>query len=257
MTDTGKGPSNHIMKNPEAHWFGDRKVDPREKTAKVRGVFSSVASRYDVMNDFMSVGVHRAWKHRFVQAVAPRPGETILDIAGGTGDIALRLADRQASVTVCDLNEQMVGVGRDRALDSGRSSVEWTVGNAQALPFPDRSFNACTIAFGLRNVTEIDTALSEAFRVLKYGGRFFCLEFSHVVLPGFAQAYDLYSRTVIPTLGALVAGDRDSYQYLIESIRRMPTQEQLLRRMEQAGFEGLRVENLSAGIAAIHSGYRI
>ncbi len=248
---------NERMKNPEAHWFGDRAVDPAEKTSRVRGVFSSVASRYDVMNDFMSLGVHRVWKHRFLQALAPRPGEVILDVAGGTGDIAFRMADKEAQVTVCDLNAEMVGVGRDRALDSGRSTIEWSVGNAQSLPFPDRSFDACTIAFGLRNVTEIDTALAEAFRVLRYGGRFFCLEFSHVVVPGLAQAYDLYSRTVIPNLGAVVAKDRDSYQYLVESIRRMPTQAELASRMELAGFERVKVENLSAGIAAIHSGYKL
>ena len=245
------------MTNPEARWFGDREVDPAAKTEMVRGVFSSVAARYDIMNDFMSLGVHRVWKQRFVAALAPKTGEAILDVAGGTGDIAFRMAAKGAHVTVCDLNAEMVGVGRDRALDSGLATVEWTVGNAQALPFPARSFDACTIAFGLRNVTEIDTALAEAYRVLRYGGRFFCLEFSHVTLPGLAQVYDLYSRVAIPNLGALVANDRDSYQYLIESIRRFPPQAELAARMETAGFGRVKFENLSQGISAIHSGVKL
>ncbi len=246
-----------MTKNPEANWFGDRAVDPAEKTQMVRDVFSSVAQRYDVMNDLMSLGIHRLWKQRFVAKVAPRAGECIVDVAGGTGDIALKMAGHGAEVTVCDLNPDMVGVGRDRALDRGRLDIGWSVGNAQALPFPDNSFDAYTIAFGLRNVTEIDTALAEARRVLRYGGRFYCLEFSKVVVPGLAQAYGLHSRYVIPALGAAVANDRGSYQYLVESIRRFPSQAELARRMEDAGLARISIENLSGGIAAIHGGWKI
>jgi demethylmenaquinone methyltransferase/2-methoxy-6-polyprenyl-1,4-benzoquinol methylase len=246
------------MKNPEAAWFGDRAVDPAEKTSLVRGVFSSVAASYDVMNDFMSLGIHRLWKNRFIQRVNPRDGEYILDVAGGTGDIAQRLLAQApgAKITVCDLNQQMIEVGRDRALDRGMLAIEWSVGNAQALPFPGDSFNAYTIAFGLRNVTEIDTALAEAYRMLKRGGRFFCLEFSKVP-PALAPAYDLYSRHVIPFLGEKIANDRGSYEYLVESIRRFPSQAELAARIEAAGFGLVKVENLSAGIAAIHSGYKL
>ena len=246
------------MKNPEATWFGDRAVEPQEKTSLVRGVFSSVASSYDVMNDCMSLGIHRLWKNHFIRQVNPRSGEAILDVAGGTGDIAQRLVRQasQAKVTVCDLNAEMVAVGRDRALDHGLLKLDWSVGNAQALPFPAASFNAYTIAFGLRNVTEIDTALAEAYRVLRRGGRFFCLEFSKVAAP-LAPAYDTYSRHVIPFLGDKVARDRASYEYLVESIRRFPSQAELAGRIEAAGFGLVKFENLSAGIAAIHSGYKL
>jgi demethylmenaquinone methyltransferase/2-methoxy-6-polyprenyl-1,4-benzoquinol methylase len=246
------------MKNPEAAWFGDRAVDPAEKTSLVRGVFSSVATSYDVMNDFMSLGIHRLWKNLFISRVNLRNSESILDVAGGTGDIAQRLITQApaAKVTVCDLNQQMIEVGRDRALDKGMLSLDWAVGNAQALPFPGASFDAYTIAFGLRNVTEIDTALAEAYRVLKRGGRFFCLEFSKVPAP-LAPAYDLYSRHVIPFLGEKIAQDRGSYEYLVESIRRFPSQTELASRIAAAGFGLVKVENLSAGIAAIHSGYKL
>ena len=245
------------MKNPEATWFGDRAVEPAEKTHLVRDVFSSVAARYDLMNDLMSLGIHRMWKQRFVAKIGPRAGERMIDVAGGTGDIALKLARGGADVTVCDLNPDMVGVGRDRALDRGRMNIGWSVGNAQSLPFPDNSFDAYTIAFGLRNVTEIDTALAEARRVLRYGGRFYCLEFSKVVVPGLAQAYAAHSRYVIPTLGAAVANDRGSYQYLVESIRRFPPQAELAARMDEAGLSRISIENLSGGIAAIHGGWKI
>src|SRR5512135_2191590 len=188
--------------DPESRWFGYRPVEPEQKTALVRGVFASVASRYDVMNDLMSGGVHRLWKARFIEAVRPRPGERLLDVAGGTGDIALRFLARAgegASAVICDLSPEMVAVGRDRAIDRGRvTGLFHVVGNAESLPVADRAVDVYTIAFGLRNVTHIDAALAEARRVLKPGGRFFCLEFSHVVLPALRRLYDVYSFTMIP-----------------------------------------------------------
>ena len=246
--------------NPEAGWFGDHAVTPDDKTRMVHGVFDRVARRYDLMNDLMSVGIHRAWKANFVDQVKPRTAERILDVAGGTGDIAFRLKDRTpgADVTICDLTEAMVRTGRDRAFDRGFvQGLNVVVGNAEALPVADRSVDAYTIAFGLRNVTRIDTALTEARRVLKPGGRFFCLEFSEMVEPVLRRAYDAYSYAVIPKLGELVARDRDSYQYLVESIRRFPKQNELADRMADAGFSHTRWRNLSGGIAAIHSGWRV
>ena len=247
--------------NPEARWFGYREVDPGEKTGLVRDVFDRVARRYDLMNDLMSGGVHRLWKDQLIAAIRPRPGATLLDVAGGTGDISFRYLDRAgpaARAIVCDINESMLRVGRDRAIDRGLvSGIEWACGDAEALPIADRSVDVYTIAFGLRNVTGIDAALAEARRVLKPGGRFFCLEFSRVTVPLLRQAYELYSFTVIPQLGAVVARDRDSYRYLVESIRRFPDQESLVSRMEQAGLEKCRYRNLSGGIAAIHSAWRL
>jgi demethylmenaquinone methyltransferase/2-methoxy-6-polyprenyl-1,4-benzoquinol methylase len=244
---------------PEAAWFGDRPVDPAAKTGLVREVFDRVASRYDLMNDLMSGGVHRIWKSRFIRELAPRSHEILLDVAAGTGDIASGW--RRAGggpVILCDINEAMLDQGRDRAIDSGSlSGFSWAVGNAERLPFPDRSFDAYTIAFGLRNVTDIDAALCEARRVLKPGGRFFCLEFSHLVVEPLQKLYDAYSSAVIPRLGALVARDRDSYAYLVESIRRFPNQNALVGRMKEAGFEFCAYHNLSAGIAAIHHAHRI
>lgn len=239
--------------------FGYREVDPRQKAGLVQGVFESVAGKYDLMNDFMSMGVHRLWKHTLIDMVRPRPDMHLLDVAGGTGDIAFRfLEGGGGAVTVCDLTEGMVRVGRDRAVDQGiLNGVTWSVGNAQALPFPDRCMDAYTIAFGLRNVTDPQEALNEAFRVLRPGGRFFCLEFSHVVLPGLDKLYDTYSFRVLPQMGQLVAGDRDSYQYLVESIRRFPEQPVLAGMMKEAGFEKVGYRNLSGGIAAIHHGWRI
>jgi demethylmenaquinone methyltransferase/2-methoxy-6-polyprenyl-1,4-benzoquinol methylase len=244
---------------PESHWFGDRPVDPSEKTGLVREVFDRVAGRYDLMNDLMSVGVHRLWKAEFIRAVAPRANEALLDMAAGTGDIAAgwRKAGGGPAL-LCDINLAMLSEGRDRAVDRGQlSGFSWAVGNAESLPFPDRSFDACTIAFGLRNVTDIDAALREARRVLKPGGRFFCLEFSRVALAPARRLYDLYSDALIPRLGALIAHDRDSYAYLVESIRRFPDQQTLLGRMEAAGLSLAKYRNLSGGIAAIHHGYRI
>jgi demethylmenaquinone methyltransferase/2-methoxy-6-polyprenyl-1,4-benzoquinol methylase len=250
---------NGYTTSPEAGWFGDRAVDPNEKTGLVREVFDRVAARYDLMNDLMSAGVHRAWKAQFIHAVNPRPHEMLLDVAAGTGDIAAgwRRAGGGPAL-LCDINEAMLSAGRDRAYDRGRvSGLSWAVGNAECLPFPDRSFDAYTIAFGLRNVTEIDAALAEARRVLKPGGRFFCLEFSRVAIAPLRRAYDIYSDAVIPRLGAIVAKDRESYVYLVESIRRFPPQDSLVERMERAGFSFARYRNLSAGVAAIHRAVRV
>jgi demethylmenaquinone methyltransferase/2-methoxy-6-polyprenyl-1,4-benzoquinol methylase len=211
------------------------------------------------MNDLMSAGVHRLWKAEFIRALKPRPHETLLDVAAGTGDIAggWRKAGGGPAL-LCDINEAMLSQGRDRAMDRGKiAGLDWAVGNAESLPFPDRSFDAYTIAFGLRNVTDIDAALSEARRVLKPGGRFFCLEFSRVAIAPLRPIYDRYSDIVIPKLGEIVAKDRDSYAYLVESIRRFPDQESLIGRMEKAGFDFAGYRNLSAGIAAIHHARRI
>ncbi len=240
--------------------FGYRDVPEHEKARLVRDVFDRVAPSYDLMNDLMSVGVHRLWKSTLVRDVRPRPGELLLDVAGGTGDVAQRLleAGGDVRVIVCDINPEMLEVGRDRALDSGiLNGLNYVAGDAERLPLPDRSVDAYTIAFGLRNVTHIDAALAEARRVLRPGGRFFCLEFSRVVIPLLDRLYDLYSFTVLPALGEIVAGDRAAYQYLAESIRRFPRQEELVARMARAGLERARFENLSGGIAAIHSAWRI
>ena len=249
-----------MSRNPERNWFGEKQVSPDEKTALVRGVFDSVADKYDLMNDLMSGGVHRLWKDRFVRMIRPRPGLHYLDVAGGTGDISFRIrraAGPDARITVCDLDEAMLNVGRDRALDRGYADgFTWVTGNAEALPVPDNAVDVYTIAFGLRNVTHIDTALAEAHRVLKPGGRFFCLEFSRVEEPMLARLYDAFSYGVIPRIGQLVARDRDSYQYLVESIRKFPPQAALCRRMESAGFQGVKHEDLSFGIAAVHRGFK-
>ena len=251
--DSAKAPGS------EGNWFGFQPVDPDAKSGLVRAVFDSVAGRYDLMNDLMSGGIHRLWKDTLMEMVAPKADMTLLDVAGGTGDIAFRFLQRGGGrAIVCDITESMVRVGRDRSFDRGiLSGVNWTVGDAEKLPFASRSVDAYTIAFGLRNVTRIDAALSEARRVLKPGGKFFCLEFSHVVLPVLREAYDLYSFQVLPKLGRVVAGDEASYRYLAESIRRFPQQEALAKRIEAAGFGAVRVRNLTGGIAAIHSGWRI
>ncbi|MBF0356202.1 MAG: bifunctional demethylmenaquinone methyltransferase/2-methoxy-6-polyprenyl-1,4-benzoquinol methylase UbiE [Alphaproteobacteria bacterium] len=239
--------------------FGFKTVAEAEKASLVRGVFDSVAPSYDLMNDLMSLGIHRLWKNAFIDAVKPRPGEHLLDVAGGTGDIAFRFLKRGGdAVTVCDINAEMLKVGRERAIDKGHlQGLDWVVGDAEALPVPDASYDAYTIAFGLRNVTHIERALAEARRILKPGGRFFCLEFSHVVLPLFDKIYDTYSFSVLPWLGEKVAGDAQAYQYLAESIRRFPPQEELADMMEEAGLERARFRNLSGGIAAIHWAWRL
>lgn len=239
--------------------FGYSEVDVQEKAGLVQGVFESVASSYDLMNDLMSVGVHRLWKDTLMDMIHPRTDQHLLDVAGGTGDIAFRFLNAGgAKVTVCDLTEGMVRVGRDRALDQAiLSGIDWTVGNAECLPLPDHSVDVYTIAFGLRNVTKPELALSEAMRVLKPGGRFFCLEFSKVVLPVLDKIYDTYSFSILPKIGEIVAKDRDSYVYLAESIRRFPDQKTLIKMMGDAGFEQTSYHNLSGGIAAIHSGWRL
>lgn len=251
------------MQNPEKSWFGEKQVSPEEKTEGVIGVFDSVADQYDLMNDLMSGGMHRLWKDQFIRMIRPR--KTIsgrpmdyLDVAGGTGDIAFRIRNKigaGANITLCDLNDNMLSVGRDRAIDKGWvKDFEWVTGNAEALPLPDDSVDVYTIAFGLRNVTHIDTGLAEAYRVLRPGGKFFCLEFSHVRPAPLAKAYDLFSYNVIPRLGKMIANDADSYQYLVESIRKFPTQEHLQQRIQDAGFARTRYNNMSAGIVAIHQG---
>ena len=248
-------------KNKESEWFGYNRVKPEEKTRRVVSVFDSVADKYDLMNDLMSGGIHRLWKNRFVQMMHPRAARKLLDVAGGTGDIAFRYrakAGENAQITVCDLNREMLKVGRDRAVDRGYlKGFEWVPGNAEKLPFDDCSFHLYSIAFGLRNVTHIDDALAEAYRVLKPGGAFFCLEFSHVKNAALRKIYDEYSFRVIPKIGEAVANDRDSYQYLVESIRQFPKQAELAGRMKEAGFESVKAINLSGGIAAIHTGVRL
>jgi demethylmenaquinone methyltransferase/2-methoxy-6-polyprenyl-1,4-benzoquinol methylase len=237
--------------------FGYETVSAQEKQQRVGAVFSSVARKYDVMNDAMSGGMHRLWKDRFVRRVKPQPGEAILDMAGGTGDIAFRLAARGAVVTVSDINQDMLDVGIERALDKGLDSLVWSRQNAEELSFPSRFFDAYTIAFGIRNVTHIDKALAEAHRVLKHGGRFYCLEFSTTEWPGFREAYDLYSHKLVPKIGEAIAGDAESYRYLIESIRRFPAMPEFEAMIRKAGFTRTRVEPILGGLVAIHSGWKI
>ena len=237
--------------------FGDEQVSPDEKTRRVGRVFSSVARRYDLMNDLMSAGLHRRWKDRFVARVKPRPGEQILDMAGGTGDVAFRMAGRGAEVTVADINPDMLAVGMERAEARGIAGLSWKQENAESLSFADRSFDAYTIAFGIRNVTDIPAALREARRVLKHGGRFFCLEFSSSEWPGFADLYDHYAGKLIPRIGKAVARDEASYRYLVESIRRFPRPEAFRQMIAEAGFAQTRAERILGGLVCIHSGWKI
>ena len=237
--------------------FGYETVDADEKTRRVGAVFSSVARRYDLMNDLMSGGMHRLWKDSFVRRVKPRDGESILDMAGGTGDIAFRLARRGARVTVSDINPAMLEVGRERAAKKGIETLTWSEQNAEALTFADAVFDGYTIAFGIRNVTHRAEALAEAHRVLRRGGRFFCLEFSTTVWPGFKDVYDAYSHRLVPKLGKLLAGDEESYRYLIESIRRFPPMEAFRAEIAAAGFVQTKVEPVLGGLVAIHSGWKI
>ncbi len=243
----------------ESGWFGFQPVSPEEKTARVRKVFHSVAPQYDLMNDLMSGGVHRLWKRRFVDMINPAPDQDILDVAGGTGDIAFLLhkLSPTSRITLCDINESMLRVGRDRAINRGfLHNFNYVVGNAECLPVPDNSQDIYTISFGLRNVTDIDAALRDAYRILKPNGRFYCLEFSHVDFKPLQKLYDLYSFSILPKLGRYVAQDEQSYQYLAESIRKFPTQNALKTRMEQAGFELCSFHNLTGGIVAIHVGHK-
>ena len=248
--------------------FGFEDVTPDEKVSRVKGVFRSVASRYDVMNDLMSAGVHRLWKHDTISKLNPQAGERLIDVAGGTGDLAKAFIDRadksgkrrgrtgKASAVVCDINDAMLDAGRARAdMAAYEGRIGWVCGDAQALPFEDRSCDALTIAFGIRNVADRSQALSEFRRVLKPGGRLGVLEFSHMTVPMLQKLYDSYSFNVIPRMGELVASDRESYQYLVESIRRFPKQDDFRDEVEAAGFSSVSVTNFSGGIAALHFGW--
>jgi demethylmenaquinone methyltransferase/2-methoxy-6-polyprenyl-1,4-benzoquinol methylase len=237
--------------------FGDELVTPEEKTRRVGAVFSSVARRYDLMNDLMSGGMHRLWKHRFVDRVKPRAGEEILDMAGGTGDVAFRMAGRGARVTVADINAEMLEVGKERAGRRGLSGLSWKQENAEALSFSDASFDAYTIVFGIRNVTDIPAALREAHRVLKRGGRFYCMEFSSSDWPGFSDLYESWASNAIPRIGKLVADDEDSYRYLVESIRRFPCPPAFRAMVTEAGFVRGNAEPMLGGLVTIHSGWKI
>ena len=237
--------------------FGYEEIAPEDKAARVGAVFSSVAKKYDIMNDAMSGGMHRLWKDKFVRRVKPQPGEDILDMAGGTGDIAFRMEEHGARVTVSDINQDMLDVGIERAMKRGIDTLVWSRQNAEELNFASRTFDAYTIAFGIRNVTRIDKALAEAHRVLKYGGRFYCLEFSTTEWPGFKEVYDLYSHKLVPQIGKAIAHDADSYRYLIESIRRFPTMPEFERMIRDAGFTQTKVEPIMGGLVAIHSGWKI
>jgi demethylmenaquinone methyltransferase/2-methoxy-6-polyprenyl-1,4-benzoquinol methylase len=237
--------------------FGEELVSPEEKTRRVGEVFSSVARRYDVMNDLMSGGLHRLWKDRFVARVKPRAGERILDMAGGTGDIAFRMARRGAQVTVSDINADMLAMGEERAKKRELAGLEWKVQNAETLTFPDNSFDAYTIVFGIRNVTHIPEALKEAHRVLKRGGRFFCMEFSRSDWPGFSELYDAWSRNIIPKLGKAIADDEESYKYLVESIQRFPRPEKFRAMVTDAGLARAFAEPMLGGLVTIHSGWKI
>lgn len=275
----------------ETH-FGYENVSESRKAEKVHGVFENVAEKYDVMNDLMSGGIHRIWKDHFMSTLSPRPNTKLLDVAGGTGDIAFRFIDHVLAksgssfelpkaypvtpegaidyidealednvapyeVVICDISEGMLEVGQKRAEEKGLGGITWVCGDAQQLPFEDDTFDCYTIAFGIRNVIDVQAALDEAYRVLKPGGRFLCLEFSHVTNPAVKWIYDQYSFQIIPAMGQIVAGDMKSYKYLVESIRKFPPQEEFKEMIEEAGFRRVTFENLTFGVTAIHSGFKI
>ena len=240
--------------------FGYQNVPEENKSGLVKEVFNNVSSKYDVMNDLMSVGIHRVWKNTLINWLAPKENQNLLDVAGGTGDIATRFLNQTKSgnATVLDMTESMLQEGTKRITNSSLSSrMRWVVGDAMALPFKKNTFDIYTISFGIRNITKIDVALSEAFRVLKPGGRIMILEFSKLPNPMMQRAYDLYSFNVIPKIGEIVAGDKDSYQYLVESIRKFPDQVSFANMMTSAGFENVKFRNLTFGVAALHSGWKI
>ncbi len=240
--------------------FGFQTVNEAEKAGMVHGVFTKVASKYDIMNDVMSVGIHRLWKDGMMDWLAPRPGQKLLDVAGGTGDVSFRFLKRApgSHATVLDMTESMLIEGRQRAeADKMADHLDWVVGDAMALPFPANTFDVYTISFGIRNVTRVQDALAEAYRVLRPGGRLMVLEFSQIPNEMMQKAYDLYSFNVIPVMGQIIAGDRDSYQYLVESIRKFPDQDTFAGMIRKAGFDQVKYRNLSLGIAALHSGWKI
>ncbi|MFY0659511.1 MAG: bifunctional demethylmenaquinone methyltransferase/2-methoxy-6-polyprenyl-1,4-benzoquinol methylase UbiE [Shimia sp.] len=240
--------------------FGFETVPEAEKAGRVQGVFGSVASKYDIMNDVMSMGIHRIWKDAMMDWLAPRPGQKLLDVAGGTGDVSFKFLKRAGigHATVCDLTEPMLVAGRQRAeADHMAESLDWVVGDAMALPFEDNTFDVYTISFGIRNVTRPQEALNEAFRVLRPGGRLMVLEFSQIPNDMMQKVYDLYSFNIIPQMGKVIANDRDSYQYLVESIRKFPDQDTFLDMVKTAGFENAKYRNLTMGIAALHSGWKL
>ena len=240
--------------------FGYQNVPEENKSGLVKEVFNNVSSKYDVMNDLMSVGIHRVWKNTLINWLAPKENQNLLDVAGGTGDIATRFLNQTKSgnATILDMTESMLQEGTKRITNSSLSSrMRWVVGDAMALPFKKNTFDIYTISFGIRNITKIDKALSEAFRVLKPGGRIMILEFSKLPNPMMQKAYDLYSFNVIPKIGEIVAGDKDSYQYLVESIRKFPDQVSFANMMTEVGFENVKFRNLTFGVAALHSGWKI
>ena len=251
MTDQSDTPSEMLVS------LGFRDVAPAEKTAAVTDIFARVAKRYDIMNDLMSAGAHRLWKDDFVKRVRPQPHEHILDLAGGTGDIAFRMSKRAARVTVADINSEMLKVGQARAAKKGITGLEFVEANAEAMPFASAAFDAVTIAFGIRNVTNIPRALQDIHRVLKWGGRFYCLEFSTCEWPGFAEVYDAYSLRIVPRIGAAVAQDKEAYRYLVESIRRFPPMDEFAAMVGAAGFKRCSVTPILGGAVAIHSGWKI